>query len=87
MMTADDTRASLTPTKHPSRINQLLPITAWLPQYQRSWLKKDVVAGLSVWALMVPTSLGYAALSGVPVQNGLYAAGIGMFVFALFTTS
>ena len=35
----------------------------------------------------MPTSLGYAALSGVPVQNGLYAAAFGMIAFALFTTS
>ena len=68
-------------------IKRFLPILVWLPQYQRSWLTKDVIAGLSVWALMVPTSLGYASLSGVPVQNGLYAAAFGMIVFALFTTS
>ena len=46
-----------------------------------------MIAGLSVWALMVPTSLGYASLSGVPVQHGLYAAAFGMIAFALFTTS
>jgi len=36
---------------------------------------------------MVPTSLGYAAISGVPVQYGLYAAAVGLIAFALFTTS
>ncbi len=66
---------------------RFVPILAWLPEYQRSWLPKDVIAGLSVWALMVPTSLGYATLSGVPVQHGLYAAAAGMIAFALFTTS
>ncbi len=71
----------------PGAIRRSIPILTWLPQYQRSWLKSDVIAGLSVWALMVPTSLGYASLSGVPVQNGLYAAAFGMIVFALFTTS
>ncbi len=71
----------------PGLIRRSLPILVWLPQYQRSWLKSDVVAGLSVWALMVPTSLGYATLSGVPVQNGLYAAAAGLIVFAIFTTS
>ena len=71
----------------PGLIKRSLPILVWLPQYQRSWLKSDVVAGLSVWALMVPTSLGYATLSGVPVQNGLYAAAAGLIVFAIFTTS
>jgi SulP family sulfate permease len=50
-------------------------------------LKADIIAGLSVWALMVPTSLGYATISGVPVQYGLYAAAMGLIAFALFTTS
>jgi MFS superfamily sulfate permease-like transporter len=60
---------------------------AWLPNYDRSWLKGDIIAGLSVWALMVPTSLGYATISGVPVQFGFYAAAIGLIAYALFTTS
>ena len=34
---------------------------------------------------MVPTSLGYATISGVPVQYGLYAAAVGLIAFALFT--
>lgn len=71
----------------PRGIKRYVPVLVWLPQYDRSWLKNDVLAGLSVWALMVPTSLGYATLSGVPVQNGLYAAAFGMIAFALFTTS
>ncbi len=45
-----------------SRIKRFMPALVWLPKYQRSWLRKDVIAGLSVWALMVPTSLGYATL-------------------------
>ncbi len=66
---------------------RFLPIVGWLPNYDRSWLKNDIIAGLSVWALMVPTSLGYATISGVPVQYGLYAAAVGLIAFALFTTS
>ncbi len=69
------------------RIGQLLPITTWLPAYDRSWLRRDIIAGLTVWALMVPTSMGYATISGVPVQYGLYAAMVGLVGFALFTTS
>ena len=68
-------------------IGRFLPIVEWLPNYDRSWLKSDIIAGLSVWALMVPTSLGYATISGVPVQYGLYAAAVGLIAFALFTTS
>jgi MFS superfamily sulfate permease-like transporter len=48
------------------KVARFLPIVGWL--------RSDLIAGLSVWALMVPTSLGYAAISGVPVQYGLYAA-------------
>lgn len=71
----------------PRGIRKYLPILQWLPKYDRSWLKGDLIAGLSVWALMVPTSLGYASISGVPVQYGLYAAAIGLILFAVFTTS
>jgi len=68
-------------------ISRFFPIVGWLPNYDRAWLKADLIAGLSVWALMVPTSMGYAAISGVPVQYGLYAAALGLIAFALFTTS
>jgi MFS superfamily sulfate permease-like transporter len=64
-----------------------LPITDWLPRYSRTWLTGDIVAGLSVWALMVPQALGYAAISGVPVQYGLYAAAIALIVYAIFASS
>jgi high affinity sulfate transporter 1 len=59
----------------------------WLPNYDRAWLRADVIAGLSVWALMVPSTMGYATVSGVPVQYGLYAAAAGLIGYALFTTS
>lgn len=64
-----------------------LPILDWLPRYNKAWLAGDIIAGLSVWALMVPQSLGYATISEVPVQYGLYAAAIALLVFPIFTTS
>ena len=64
-----------------------LPILGWLPGYDRSWLKGDAVAGLSVWALLVPQSLGYATLAGVPVQYGLYTAFAALLAYPLFGTS
>lgn len=64
-----------------------LPILQWLPSYSKSWLSGDIIAGLSVWALMVPQALGYAAISGVPVQYGLYAAAIALIVYAFFASS
>jgi len=83
-MTSSKTK---TPMENNAGIRGILPILQWLPNYDRAWLKTDLIAGLSVWALMVPTSLGYAAISGVPVQYGLYAAAVGLIAFALFTTS
>ena len=81
------TSANKTKNKNSGGLSKFLPIVGWLPNYDRSWLKGDLIAGLSVWALMVPTSLGYATISGVPVQYGLYAAAVGLIAFALFTTS
>ncbi len=68
-------------------IGRLLPIVGWLPRYDRSLLRGDVLAGLAVTAMIVPKDLGYAGIAGVPVQNGLYAAAAGAIVYALFCTS
>ena len=68
-------------------IASLLPIVQWLPNYERAWLRPDVIAGLTVAALVVPKSLGYAGIAGVPIQYGLYAAAAGAILYALFGTS
>jgi sulfate permease, SulP family len=63
---------------------RLLPIAAWLPQYQFAWLRFDVVAGVTLAAYAVPVSLAYAGLAGLPPQMGLYCylvAGLGYAVF------
>jgi SulP family sulfate permease len=73
--------------KQSNPILRFLPILEWLPRYNKAWLTGDIVAGLSVWALMVPQSLGYADISGVPVQYGLYAAALALLIYPLFTTS
>jgi sulfate permease, SulP family len=64
-----------------------VPAVAWLPGYDRSWLSKDALAGLSVWALLVPQGIAYASIAGVPAQYGLYAALGGLAGYALFGTS
>jgi len=64
-----------------------MPILDWLPRYDRSLLRGDLLAGIAVAAMIVPKDLGYAGIAGVPVQNGLYAAAAGAIVYALFCTS
>lgn len=81
------TSSKIEAVNKPNSLVRYLPILGWLPKYNRAWLVGDIVAGLSVWALMVPQSLGYADISGVPVQYGLYAAALALLVFPLFTTS
>ena len=68
-------------------IARFLPILAWLPHYDRSWLRGDLIAGLTVAALVVPKSLGYAGIASVPIQYGLYAAAVGAILYAIFGTS
>lgn len=66
---------------------RVLPILDWLPRYRRESLRPDLVAGLAVAALVVPKSLGYAGIAGVPIQHGLYAAAAGAILYALFGTA
>jgi len=65
----------------------LFSITEWLPRYERSNLRFDVVACITVAALVVPKALGYAGIALIPIQNGLYAAAAGALLYALFGTS
>jgi len=70
-----------------SRLGRVLPILRWLPGYRTAWLGPDVLAGLTVWALVVPESMAYAAIAGVPVQYGLYTVPLAVVGYALFGTS
>lgn len=65
----------------------LVPIVGQLRSYRRAWLRGDVIAGVTVAALIVPKNLGYAGIAGVPLQNGLYAAAAGAILYAIFGTS
>jgi SulP family sulfate permease len=69
------------------RIRAALPIIGWLPGYQRSWLRPDIVAGLTLAAYAVPVSVAYASLAGLPPQAGLYCYLLGGIAYAVFGTS
>jgi high affinity sulfate transporter 1 len=58
-----------------------------LPRYRRGNIRFDLIAGLTVAALVVPKSLGYAGIAGVPIENGLYAAAAAALLYAIFGTS
>ena len=68
-------------------MNRLLPILNWLPTYERAWLRGDVLAGLTVLALLIPEGMAYAEIAGMPPQTAFYAAPIGLLMYAIFGTS
>jgi sulfate permease, SulP family len=55
--------------------------------YETKWLRGDVIAGLTVWAVLVPESLAYASIAGVSPVIGLYAAPPALLLYALFGSS
>src|SRR5271166_6264607 len=76
---------TVSPPKGPSVLQQWFPIGAWFPKYNwGSSVVPDLVAAISVAALLIPESMGYASVGGVPAQVGLYAAPLALFGYALF---
>jgi len=55
--------------------------------YQRRWLRGDVIAGLTVWAVLIPESLAYASIAGVSPVVGLYAVPGALILYAAFGSS
>ena len=70
----------------PGLLVRRLPILGWLRTYDQSWLRGDLIAGVTVAALIVPKNLGYAGIAGIPLQNGLYAAAAAAILYAIFGT-
>ena len=52
-----------------------------------TWLRADVIAGLTTAAVVVPKSMAYATIAGLPVEVGLYTAFVPMTIYALLGTS
>ena len=65
-------------------MRKYIPLLTWLPGYDRGLLTRDVVAGITVWALAVPESMAYAGIAGVPVQYGLYAIPLALLGYVVF---
>ena len=64
-----------------------LPLFTSLRGYDTGWLRGDVVAGLTVWAVLVPEALAYASIAGVSPVVGLYAAPGALLLYAAFGSS
>lgn len=68
-------------------LKSFFPILTWLPAYQKTWLRGDVIAALTLWALLVPEAMAYAGIAGMPPETGLYAAPLAMVAYAIFGTA
>jgi SulP family sulfate permease len=69
-----------------SGLARAVPAVGWLPSWRKT-LRRDTLAALAVWAVLVPQAMAYAALAGVPPVRGLYAACAGLVLYALLGTS
>ena len=58
-----------------------------LQGYRREWLRGDLVAGLTVWAVLIPEALAYATIAGVSPVIGLYAAPGALLLYAALGSS
>jgi high affinity sulfate transporter 1 len=64
-----------------------LPLLEWLPRYRKDWLRLDIVAGLTTAAVVLPKSMAYATIAGLPIQVGLYTAFVPLIIYAFLGTS
>ncbi len=71
-----------------NKIAKFLPFLAWINELKNpETLKADVIAGLTVALVLVPQSMAYAQLAGLPPQYGLYASFLPVMVAALMGSS
>jgi high affinity sulfate transporter 1 len=65
----------------------IVPSIGWLREYRKEWLRPDIVAGLTTSAVVIPQAMAYAAIAGLPVEVGLYAALVPMLTYVFLGTS
>jgi sulfate permease, SulP family len=69
------------------QVKRYVPITGWARGYDRSYLRSDLISGLTVWGVVVPVAMAYAQMAGVSAQAGLYTAMAAIIAYAIFGTS
>src|SRR6516164_8794418 len=62
-------------------------IPDWLASYRKDWLRPDLIAGLTAAAVVIPKSMAYTSIAGLPLQVGLYTACVPMAIYAFLGTS
>lgn len=70
-----------------TRLARTLPILDWGRRYQRSTFTNDMIAALIVTIMLIPQSLAYAMLAGLPAEVGLYASVLPLVAYAIFGSS
>ncbi|XDV22614.1 hypothetical protein PO909_027477 [Leuciscus waleckii] len=78
---------ALTGIRWNAALRSCFPILSWLPRYNLTCARMDVIAGVTVGLTAVPQALAYAEVAGLPVQYGLYSAFMGCFIYCIFGTS
>lgn len=68
-------------------LERILPVIGWLPAYRREDASGDLVAAVLVTIMLIPQSLAYALLTGLPPQVGLYASILPLVLYAIFGSS
>ena len=68
-------------------LSRWIPALEWMPNYSTSFLKGDMIAGLTVGIMLIPQGMAYAMIAGMPPIYGLYASTIPLIIYALLGTS
>jgi SulP family sulfate permease len=68
-------------------IKKIVPILDWLPNYNASLFKGDLIAGITVGIILIPQGIAYALIAGLPPIYGLYCALVPQVMYAVFGSS
>ncbi|KAI5920047.1 sulfate permease [Camillea tinctor] len=68
-------------------LKSLFPFLSWIRFYNLQWFIGDLVAGITIGAIVVPQGMAYAKLANLPVQFGLYSSFMGVLIYWFFATS
>lgn len=84
-----DLISEVVPTRHQvlEYIKSLFPFLHWITKYNLQWLIGDLVAGITIGAVVVPQGMAYALLANLDPQFGLYSSFMGVLIYWFFATS